>query len=269
MKGDAGNGICNDTTFFIASCHAADICLTCDGPAVNQLFIISRNHAIVPAGNAAYIVIPGDGGRFIVDQIGQSRIFSIFSDETAYVPVAGDLSVIAAIGDGAGVCACQTAYVVAGLPVSGFAGDVRRISHVGHIRPGVFTENAAHVVAAADNAFVVSTFYSAARLIDAGDAAHVVGILCSYIRIMLAHLINTGGDAEAVHIVELAFVHAGHAAEGFRTTSTGIDGAVGAAAGNLAGIRACNPACYCTLTACRCNTNSRYIGNFRNIFWIF
>ena len=50
---------------------------------------------------------------------------------------------------------------------------------------------------------------------------------------MLAHLINTGGDAEAVHIVQLARIHAGHAAEGIGTLRTGIDGTVAGAVGDL------------------------------------
>ena len=245
MKGDAGNGIFNDTVCFIASCHAADVHLAGNRPSVNQSFIISRNRSIVPAGNAAYIFIPGDGGRFIIDQIGQSRIFSIFSDKTAYILVAGDFPVVAAVGDATAVGAYQAAYIVTGVIGSRFPGYTGCIGNIFDILPCILTEDAAYIITAADDAFVVG--FADRTTVPAGNAAYVVRIprTCA--------LINSGGDAEAVHIAQGTLIDTGNAAQCIGASCAGIDCAVAAAVGNLILIDACNTA------GCRQNSISIFI----------
>ena len=246
MKGDAGNGIFNDTVCFIASCHAADVHLAGNRPLVNQSFIISRNRSIVPAGDAAYIVIPGDGGRFIVDQIGQGRTGCIVPDETAYVLAAGDFPVVAAVGDAAAVGAYQAAYIVTGLILFAlvrcirFPGYTGCIGNIFDILPCIYTEDAAYIITAADDAFVVG--FADRTAVPAGNTADVVRILRSYCRIMAADLINPGSDTETVHIAQGTVIDTGDAAQSIGASCTGIDCAVAAAVGNLILINSRNAA---------------------------
>lgn len=181
MKGDAGNGICNGAC--IHAGYTADIFLASDGPAVDKIiiFLISGNRSCIAAGDAAYKVIPGDGSRFIVDQIGQSRIFSIFSDETAYILIAGDFPVVAAVGDAAAVGAYQATYIVTGVIGSRFPGYTGCIGDILNrtfcslcCRSCIYTEDAAYIITAADDAFVVSIADGAA--VPAGNTADVVRI---------------------------------------------------------------------------------------------
>ena len=247
MKGDAGNGIFNDTVCFIASCYTADIHLSDDGPAVDEIimFLISGNLPCIAAGDAAYIVIPGDGGRFIVDQIGQSRTGFIFSDQAAYVLAAGDFPVVAAVGDAAAVGAYQAAYIVTGVIGSRFPGYTGCIGNIFDILPCILTEDAAYIITAADDAFVVG--FADRTTVPAGNAAYVVRIprTCA--------LINSGGDAEAVHIAQGTLIDTGNAAQCIGASCAGIDCAVAAAVGNLILIDACNTA------GCRQNSISIFI----------
>ena len=255
MKGDAGNGIFNGAC--IHAGYTADIHLTDDGAAVDKIiiFLISSNLPCIAAGDAAYIVIPGDGGRFIVDQIGQSRIFSIFSDETAYVLAAGDFPVVAAVGDAAAVGAYQAAYIVTGVIGSRFPGYTGCIGNIFDILPCIRTDDTAYIITAADDAFVVSIADSAA--VPAGNAAYVVRIprTCA--------LIDSGGNTEAVHIAQSTAIDTGDAAQRIIfATDCAVDCAVAAAVGNygLLLIDACNAACIRRFLICdriRC----RSIGN--------
>ena len=124
--------------------HAAHVLYARDGAAVDEVVVsfICGNGACVRACDATHVVVAGNGGGAVVHKIGKLGLFVISTDtvctyKAAYVVVAGDFAVVAAVGDTAFVVAHEAAYVITGFVFTfrrieiGFASDVRRIGHVG------------------------------------------------------------------------------------------------------------------------------------------
>ena len=217
---NTGNSISNNTTFFINTSYTTNIFITSNAAAVDKVSISCRNCTSIAACNAANILFASNRSRAVIYEVSQFRTGCIIANHTANVISTGNCAVVASVGYAAAVAANQAANIITNAVFSSiififyiaiiYTGNTCCIHDITYnasfpfltdIIAFIFANNAANVIAAAYNTFIIRTvqitFVNADYTANITAAAISAVSYAKAVNILYFACINTNDTAKA------------------------------------------------------------------------